>query len=124
MWLDIDMRSPSPIYDQIKRGVREEIIKGKLKEGDTLPSIREMASQIRVNPNTVARAYRELEMEGTIMARQGLGYIVVSDGEKVRDSMFDTLSEELKEPILRLKKSGISLDKLLEVIENIWKHQS
>lgn len=124
MWLDIDMRSPVPIYDQIKRGVREEIIKGKLKEGDTLPSIREMASQIRVNPNTVARAYRELEMEGTIMARQGLGYIVVSDGEKVRDSMFDTLSEELKEPILRLKKSGISLDKLLEVIENIWKHQS
>ncbi|HNR79726.1 MAG TPA: GntR family transcriptional regulator [Mesotoga infera] len=124
MWLDIDMRSPVPIYDQIKRGVREEIIKGKLKEGDTLPSIREMASQIRVNPNTVARAYRELEMEGTIMARQGLGYIVVSDGEKVRDSMFDTLSEELKEPILRLKKSGISLDKLLEVIENIWKYQS
>ncbi|HOY25706.1 MAG TPA: GntR family transcriptional regulator [Mesotoga sp.] len=124
MWLDIDMRSPSPIYDQIKRGVREEIIKGKLKEGDTLPSIREMASQIRVNPNTVARAYRELEMEGTIMARQGLGYIVVSDGEKVRDSVFDNLSEELKEPILRLKKSGISLDKLLEVIENIWKHQS
>ncbi len=124
MWLDIDMRSPSPIYDQIKRGVREEIIKGKLKEGDTLPSIREMASQIRVNPNTVARAYRELEMEGTIMARQGLGSIVVSDGEKVRDSVFDNLSEELKEPILRLKKSGISLDKLLEVIENIWKHQS
>jgi GntR family transcriptional regulator len=124
VWLDIDMRSPVPIYDQIKRGVREEIIKGKLKEGDTLPSIREMASQIRVNPNTVARAYRELEMEGTIMARQGLGYIVVSDGEKVRDSMFDTLSEELKEPILRLKKSGISLDKLLEVIENIWKYQS
>jgi GntR family transcriptional regulator len=124
VWLDIDMRSPSPIYDQIKRGVREEIIKGKLKEGDTLPSIREMASQIRVNPNTVARAYRELEMEGTIMARQGLGYIVVSDGEKVRDSVFDNLSEELKEPILRLKKSGISLDKLLEVIENIWKHQS
>ena len=118
------MRSPVPIYDQIKRGVREEIIKGKLKEGDTLPSIREMASQIRVNPNTVARAYRELEMEGTIMARQGLGYIVVSDGEKVRDSVFDNLSEELKEPILRLKKSGISLDKLLEVIENIWKHQS
>lgn len=124
MWLDIDMRSPVPIYDQIKRGVREEIIKGKLKEGDTLPSIREMASQIRVNPNTVARAYRELEMEGTIMARQGLGYIVVSDGEKVRDSVFDNLSEELKEPILRLKKSGISLDKLLEVIENIWKYQS
>jgi len=124
VWLDIDMRSPSPIYDQIKRGVREEIIKGKLKEGDTLPSIREMASQIRVNPNTVARAYRELEMEGTIMARQGLGYIVVSDGEKVRDSVFDNLSEELKEPILRLKKSGISLDKLLEAIENIWKHQS
>ena len=124
MWLDIDMRSPSPIYDQIKRGVREEIIKGKLKEGDTLPSIREMASQIRVNPNTVARAYRELEMEGTIMARQGLGYIVVSDGEKVRDSVFDNLSEELKEPILRLRKSGISLDKLLEVIENIWKNQS
>jgi GntR family transcriptional regulator len=124
VWLDIDMRSPSPIYDQIKRGVREEIIKGKLKEGDTLPSIREMASQIRVNPNTVARAYRELEMEGTIMARQGLGYIVVSDGEKVRDSVFDNLSEELKEPILRLRKSGISLDKLLEVIENIWKNQS
>jgi len=124
VWFDIDIRSPLPIYDQIKRGVREEILKEKLKEGDPLPSIREMASQIRVNPNTVARAYRELEMEGLIMARQGLGYIVVSDRDKVRDSVFESLSTELREPILRLKKSGISLKRLLEVIEKIWKEMN
>jgi len=98
VWFDIDIRSPLPIYDQIKRGVREEILKEKLREGDPLPSIREMASQIRVNPNTVARAYRELEMEGLIMARPGLGYIVVSDRDQVRDSVFESLSTELKEP--------------------------
>lgn len=124
MWFDIDIRSPLPIYDQIKRRVREEIIKGKLKEGESLPSIREMASQIRVNPNTVARAYRELETEGTIMARQGIGYIVVSGREQIRESVFDSLSAELKEPILRLKKSGVSLDRLLEVIEKIWKDRN
>ena len=124
MWLNIDLRSPSPIYDQIKRGVREEIMKGNLNEEDTLPSIRELASQIRVNPNTVARAYRELEMEGTIMARQGMGYIVVSNEEQVRDSVFDNLSGELREPILRLKKSGIPFEKLLEVIKEIWKDQN
>jgi GntR family transcriptional regulator len=121
VWFDIDIRSSLPIYDQIKRGVREEILKERLKEGDTLPSIREMASQIRVNPNTVARAYRELEMEGIIMARQGLGYIVVSNRDQVRDSVFDNLSAELREPLLRMKKSGISLERLLEVIEKIWK---
>lgn len=123
MWLNIDLRSPSPIYDQIKRGVREEIMKGNLNEEDTLPSIRELASQIRVNPNTVARAYRELEMEGTIMARQGMGYIVVSNEEQVRDSVVDNLSGELREPIHRLKKSGIPFEKLLEVIKEIWKDQ-
>ena len=121
MWFNIDLRSPMPIYAQIKRGIRDAILREKVKEGETLPSIREMASEIRVNPNTVARAYRELEMEGIIMARQGIGYIVLEGTDKIRESILENLEKQFKEPLRRLKKSGVELEELMEVIQKLWK---
>ena len=120
MWFNIDLRSPMPIYDQIKRGIRDAILKEKIKEGETLPSIREMASEIRVNPNTVARAYRELEMEGIIMARQGIGYIVLEGTDSVRETILQNLEKQFREPLIRLRKSGVKLTELMEVIQKLW----
>jgi len=64
----IDLGSFIPIYEQIKAGFRRNVGLGVLKPGDDLPSIRELAETLLVNPNTVARSYRELEMEGLIVA--------------------------------------------------------
>ncbi|MCD6545215.1 MAG: GntR family transcriptional regulator, partial [Thermotogae bacterium] len=61
MWFKIDLYSSLSLNEQIKMGIKESILKGKLREGDTLPSIRELASSLRVNPNTIVRAYKDLE---------------------------------------------------------------
>jgi GntR family transcriptional regulator len=72
----IDSRSPIPIYAQIAARVRVAVGAGELKAGDGLPSVRTLASRLRVNPATVVQAYRELEAEGLVQMRQGAGTYV------------------------------------------------
>lgn len=72
----IDARSYVPLYEQIKAQVRRAVVAGELKPDDSLPSIRELAGRLLLNPNTVARAYRELELEGVVYTRQGKGVFV------------------------------------------------
>lgn len=72
----IDFRDSRPLYEQIISQVQQEIISGILVEGDQLPSIREMASSLSINPNTIQRAYRELESSGWIISVPGKGSFV------------------------------------------------
>ena len=72
----IDPRSPTPIYAQIAARVRVAVAAGELKTGDGLPSVRALATRLRVNPATVVQAYRELEVEGLVQMRQGAGTFV------------------------------------------------
>jgi len=72
----IDPRSPVPIYAQIAARVRVAVGAGELKAGDGLPSVRTLASRLRVNPATVVQAYRELETEGLVQMRQGAGTFI------------------------------------------------
>lgn len=69
----IDPRSATPLYDQIAGRIRVAVAAGDLKAGDPLPSVRQMAGRLRVNPATVAQAYRQLETEGFVEMRQGSG---------------------------------------------------
>ena len=86
-----------PIYEQIKKGIKSEISLGILKANEALPSIRDLAAALVINPNTVARAYRELELEGFITTRKGKASFVSPDSnslmkrEKVRliEEVFD-----------------------------------
>lgn len=120
MWMKIDLRSHLPVYQQIKMGIKEAVLSGRVNENDEIPSIRELADTIRVNPNTVARSYRELESDGIILARQGVGYIVISKKDDIRDFMIEELKSELRNPILRFKKYNINKEKLIKVVEEIW----
>lgn len=72
----LDYRDSRPIYTQIIDGIREQIITGVLQPGDKLPSVRELASTLAINPNTIQRAYRQLEMEGWICTVAGKGCFV------------------------------------------------
>jgi GntR family transcriptional regulator len=79
-----------PIYIQIMNAVKKQIITGALKSGDRLPSVREQAEALSVNPNTIQRAYQELEREGICESRRGMGsWIVEKEGlvEALRDLM-------------------------------------
>ena len=72
----VDATSFVPIYEQIKQGIARLVATGRLKAGEPLPSIRDLAAEIIVNPNTVARAYRELEQDGVIATQKGRGSVV------------------------------------------------
>ena len=76
MFEHIDARSPTPLYAQIAGRLRVAIAAGDLKPGDALPSVRNLAGRLRVNPATVVQAYRDLEAEGFVEMRQGAGTFV------------------------------------------------
>ena len=72
----LDYSDPRPIYAKIMDGFREQIAAGVLQPGEKLPSVRELAAELTINPNTIQRAYRQLEMEGWIVTMQGKGCFV------------------------------------------------
>ena len=74
--VNLDYRDARPIYSQIVDGFRDQILGGVLQQGDKLPSVRELALQLAINPNTIQRAYRELEMQGWIATVPGKGCVV------------------------------------------------
>ena len=80
MLFKIDPNSPKPVYQQIVDQVKYAVAAGRLRQGDRLASIRDVAIQTRVNRNTVARAYTELEREGVIRTRAGQGSFISDDG--------------------------------------------
>ena len=74
--IHLDYRDARPIYTQISDGIREQILSGVLQSGDKLPSVRELATQLTINPNTIQRSYRELELQGWIASVPGKGSFV------------------------------------------------
>jgi GntR family transcriptional regulator len=118
--MPIDMRSSLPAYQQIKISIKEAIVSGKIEENEILPSIREMAQRLKINPNTVARAYRDLEQEGIILPKQGIGNIVIAPSEMIRRSLIEELAGELTLTLSKLKKTGITMEEFIKVVENIW----
>ena len=78
MFESVDPRLPTPIYAQIAEGIRVAIARGELGAGDGLPSVRHLATQLRINPATVSQAYRDLETDGLVELRQGAGTFVAA----------------------------------------------
>ena len=78
--VSIDPRDPTPIYAQLERGLRAAMASGRLRPGDQLPTVRQLAVDLRVNANTVARVYVELERAGVIETRRGVGSFISAAG--------------------------------------------
>lgn len=84
MQLSIDLRDRTPIYIQLERGLRAAIAAGRLRAGDQLPTVRQLAVDLRVNANTVARVYSELERAGVLETRRGVGSFVSATRAQAR----------------------------------------
>ena len=80
--LALDPADPTPIYAQLERALRAAIVTGKLRPGDQLPTVRELAVQLRINANTVARVYAALERDGVFETRRGVGTFVSTNPPK------------------------------------------
>ena len=110
--IQIELRSNQPIYEQIVSQVKELIVKGLLKEGDAMPSIRKLATQTRTNPNTVARAYQELERLGLIETLIGRGAFVKAKPEENAQSL-KKAREALKPPLLEMMLLGLTESEIM-----------
>ncbi|CAM2362886.1 GntR family transcriptional regulator [Listeria seeligeri] len=118
----INAKSQLPIYEQIVQKVKEQVVSGVLQEGEKIPSIRDFASRIGVNPNTVSKAYQELERQEVIVTLKGKGTFVANQKERV--SSPKKLAEtklKLKENILDLVYLGVELEEIHHLIENYSK---
>ena len=108
----LDYRDARPIYVQIIDGFKEQITAGILRAGDKLPSVRELAAALTINPNTIQRAYRQLEMEGWIATVPGKGCFVCSD-ERLAEEEKNRLLAAFDEAAEGLAAFGISRDMLI-----------
>jgi GntR family transcriptional regulator len=118
MFEHIDPRSPTPLYAQIASRVRVAIAAGELRAGETLPSVRQLAGQLRVNPATVVQAYRELEAEGLVSTRHGAGTFVEEINADRRSRQRAAEANRLVADLLaRAAGVGISIDELREAVD-------
>ncbi len=115
----IDVTSNVAVYIQIENHVQFAVAAGRLKPGDQLPSVREMSERLNVNPNTVAKAYRDLEVMGLLFTRRGMGVFVNRGVEdKCREDVRRRLRERMQEVFKEAKASGMTKEEVDQAIEN------
>lgn len=112
----LDYRDARPIYTQIADNFRSQIRAGVLAEGDKLPSVRELASTLAINPNTIQRAYRELETEGWIASVSGKGSFVCTPAENNSPDL-EPLWEAFRETSGNLLSAGVSVQSLIQYLK-------
>jgi len=109
--------SPDPIYEQISRQIKAQIISGELAEGAPLPSIRRLAQDLQISVITTKRAYDELEREGFLNTVGGKGtYVAVQNQELLREKKMKIVEEKLAQAVDEAKIMGIGLDELVTML--------
>lgn len=114
---EIDFRSREPIYEQLSGRFRDLIITGVMKPDEKLPAVRALAAEITVNPNTIQKAYRELEHQGFIYSVPGKGSFVMPEAAEKQLSRLKGLKNDLTKIILELSYLGMSADEISEFID-------
>ena len=117
--LTVDFRSDEPIYMQIARQVEQLVSLGVLKKGDQLPTVRQVAVDLSINPNTVVRAYRELEIRGILETQQGTGTFISRQKVKRDDAERQRqLAQLVAEFVARAGAAGFTVGNLLEQLRD------
>lgn len=118
MTIHVSTSSGVPIYLQIMKQIEQMIATGRLEMGEELPPIRSLAQQLLINPNTVARAYRDLELKGALVTKQGAGtYVAESRPHLSEDDRRRLLGEQLDEVVVLAHQLAIEPDEVVEMIE-------
>jgi len=116
--LTIDRGREEPVYEQVAHQIRQLIALGALGLGVTHPSVRQLAGDLGVNLNTIARAYRLLEGEGFLVIRGRSGAKVAAPAIEVEGSAQTKLLEEMRTTLARLRQAGVTTDELLEIVRS------
>lgn len=118
MWFHVDPSSGVPIYLQVVNQVKRAVASGLLDKGDQLPSVRELAMELTVNPNTVAKAYQELERDGTIQTVRGVGTFISEKQQKlVLEERFKALEGVIDKVLVEAHHLGFNFNVVRETLE-------
>lgn len=121
MLIHLDLGDGVPIYQQIVNQVRGQVATGRLTPGQEVPTIRALADQLVVNPNTVARAYRDLERVG-VLATRGAAGTQVADGavDRARQACRADLAGSVEGLVAEARQSGLGVRELVELVQECW----
>ena len=113
----ISNSSSSPIYEQIKEQVKAQILSGELEEDEMLPSLRQLAKDLKISVLTTTRAYNELEQEGFIASRQGKGFFVMSSSSNlIREQLIKEVESNLNNAIQAAGRAAMSDDEIISLL--------
>ena len=119
--MSIDPNSPVPIYRQIADYIRRAVAAGVYRPGEMIPSLRAMALELTVNPNTVQRAYEQLERDGLIHARKGLGMFVTKHGVlSAQDESAAAVREAFTQAIRAAQAANMPEEQVKDAFEQAW----
>jgi GntR family transcriptional regulator len=120
----IDPRDPLPLYAQLERAIKLAIATGQMHVGEQLPTVRELAVKLKVNANTIARVYAELERQGVLQTKRGVGTFVHSDaphGRPLPRAERTQLLRELAERFLKEATAhGFTAREVIQQLERLW----
>lgn len=116
---DLDLRSRLPIYEQLVEKLKELIISEVLKTDEKLPSVRTLASQLTINPNTIQKAYRELERQGYIYSIPGKGSFVAKVAQNENAEKISKLKDELIKILLEAMYLGMKEEEIMKIVSEV-----
>ncbi|HSG28920.1 MAG TPA: GntR family transcriptional regulator [Candidatus Krumholzibacterium sp.] len=118
MFIAISHNDPAPMYRQVTDQIRDAIARGDLLPDTRIPSIRELSVELGISPITIKRAYRDLESEGLIVTRAGLGsFIAAVDREEIRMEKLSEIRTEMKKTVRTAARYGISPEDIKRIID-------
>lgn len=118
--ISVDTRDRKPIWEQLTDNVKSLVLCGGLLPGEQLPGVRSLASELAINPNTIQKAYAELERQGIIYSVQGRGSFVSEGIESIRKNEHAALLADLTKTLSSLKNAGISKEDICAITEKVW----
>ena len=113
----MDFKTELPIYLQVMTHIKRDIITGVIHPGEKLPSVRDLALQYTINPNTASRVYRELEAENICFTRRGMGTFVTEDTERINRMKRETAQELIQQFMEGMAHLGFTCDETMNLIE-------
>jgi GntR family transcriptional regulator len=120
VFIVISPQNPDPLYKQVMDQIKDAIAGGVLKPQERLPSIREMSKELNISEITIKRAYADLEAEGFIYTRAGMGSFVVNvDRDKLRKEKLNEVRQDLKRLLRTAERSGISKEEVLRLLKDM-----
>lgn len=118
--MELKLNSNEPIYIQIKHFLEMKILCGEWNGGEKVPSVRELANDVKVNPNTIVKVYNELEKDELITTKRGIGKFVTEDEKKVNNLKKVVSRNKFFEFINTVKKFGFSKEEIISIINEIY----